>query len=242
MRFASSAVRLALLAAVASPVAAQDAPAVVTKVTADFGYVTTSGNTQLTTLSVAEKATQSRGRLSFEQTFNLVYGEQAGAVNTNFLKAGLRADYKLDELFALFVGAAFDRNRFAGITRRYEEQLGLQLRALAAPQDTIRLEGGASVTQQTNLDGSSQNFPAARLAGTWRHNFTPASYFQQSVEGLPNLKNNEDWRVNSESALVAPISARVGVKLSYVIRYDNLPEPTFKNTDRLFTTGIQITF
>lgn len=242
MRLASPAIRLLLATLVALPVAAQDAPEVVTKVTSDFGYVTTSGNTQVTTLSVAEKATQSRGRLAFEQTFNLVYGEQDGAVNTNFLKAGLRADYKLDQFFALFVGVAFDRNRFAGVARRFEEQLGLQLRALAAPQDTIRLEGGASVTQQRNVDGTEQDFPSARVAGTWRHNFTPASYFQQSVEGLPNLKNNEDWRLNSESALVAPISARIGVKLSYVIRYDNLPEPTFKNTDRLFTSGIQITF
>lgn len=237
--FLRSALTAALLAA---PLAAQDAPAVVTKFTADFGYVTTSGNSQVTTMSVGEKLTQSRGRWALEQTFNLVYGEQEGTVNTNFLKASLRGDYTIDRFFGLFVAGAFDRNTFAGIERRFEEQLGLQLHALSAPRDTLRLEAGAAITQQIAVGGGQQNFPSARAGGVWRHNFSPASYFQQNVEFLPNLKESDDWRVNTESSLVAPISSRIGVKLSYVVRFDNVPEPTFKKTDRLFTTGIQLTF
>ena len=232
----------AALTAVATPLAAQGPPAVVTKFTGDFGYVATSGNTEVTTMSVGEKLTQARGRLRLEQTFSLVYGEQQGSVITNSLRTGLRADYKIGELFAFFAGAAYDRNVFAGIERRFEEQIGLQLRAIAAARDTVNFEGGGSVTQQTAVGGVQTNFPAARMAIGWRHGFTAASYFQQHVEVLPNLKDSEDWRINSESSLIAPISARIGVKVSYVIRYDNLPEVGFSTTDRLFTTGVQLTF
>ncbi len=243
MRLAHTFRRSVLVAAVvAAPLTAQEAPEVVTKFTADFGYVTTSGNTQVTTMSAGEKLTQSRGRWAFEQTFNLVYGEQEGVVNTNFLKASLRADYTIDKFFALFITGAFDRNTFAGIERRFEEQMGLQWRAIAAPRDTVRFEGGAAITQQIAVGGAQQNFPSARAAGSWRHNFTAAAYYQQNVEFLPNLRDTDDWRVNTESSLVAPISARIGMKLSYVVRYDNVPEPTFRTTDRLFTTGIQLTF
>jgi putative salt-induced outer membrane protein len=228
---------------VASVLPAQDeAPAVVTKFTSDFGYVATSGNTAVTTMSVGEKLTQSRNRLTLEQTFALVYGEQDGIVNTNNLRAGLRADYRVDRLFAIFGGAAFDRNTFAGIERRFEEQIGVQYRALAATRDTIRVEGGGSITQQIAVGGGQTNFPSARAAGVWRHHFTPASYFQQNVEYLPNLSTPIDWRINTESSVVAPISARIGVKVSYVIRYDNLPEVGFRTTDRLFTTGVQLTY
>lgn len=226
------------VAAAAAPATAQDA----TKFTADFGYVTTSGNTQVTTLSVGEKFSRTRGHWTLEQAFQLVYGEQQGTVNTNFLATGVTVEYKIDNRFAGFVGGAFDRNRFAGIERRFEEQLGILWRAVMAPQDTVRFEGGASVTQQISVDGEQINFPSARAAGVWRHFFTESSYFRQSVEFLPNLRNQEDWRVNSESSLVAPISSRIGLKLSYTIRFDNVPEPTFATTDRLFTTGIQLTF
>jgi putative salt-induced outer membrane protein len=234
-------IALALLLALASTGGAQ-AAAPVTKITADLGYVSTSGNTQVTTMNLGEKLSHERGRLTIQQGFALVYGKQRDTVNTNSLRANVRGDYKIDQIFALFLGAAFDRNTFAGIERRFEEQLGIAARLHASTRDTIRVEGGASITQQLGTDDVQRNFPAARAAGAWRHVFTPASYFQQNIEFIPNMRDGEDWRLNSESAVVAPISAMIGVKLSYVLRYDNLPEPGFKDMDRLFTTGIQITF
>ena len=65
---------------------------------------------------------------------------------------------------------------------------------------------------------------------------------------LPNLDDSEDLRVSSETAVVAPVSARIGLKFSYVVRYDNLPAlnaagtAPLQKTDRIFSTGIQITF
>jgi len=44
------------------------------------------------------------------------------------------------------------------------------------------------------------------------------------------------------------VSARIGLKFSYVVRYDNLPAlnaagtAPLQKTDRIFSTGIQITF
>jgi len=229
--------------ALAMPAGAQDAaPTVVTKITADLGYVQTSGNTQVTTMNVGEKLTQQRGRLTLQQGFAMVYGKQRGTVITNALRANARGDYKIDKVFALFVGVGFDRDKFAGIERRFEELVGVQARLLGSAKDTVRVEGGGSFTQQIGTDGMQRNFPSARAAGAWRHVFSKSAYFQQNVEYIPNLKETEDWRVNSESSVVAPISARIGLKLSYVVRYDNLPEPTFTDTDKLFTTGIQITF
>jgi putative salt-induced outer membrane protein len=238
---------LLLAAAIATPLAAQDPapvaiPVRVTKITADLGYVSTSGNTQVTTMNVGEKLTHERGRLLFQQGFALVYGKQRDTVNANSIRANGRIDYKIDQTFAFFFGASFDRNTFAGISQRFEEQIGLAARILAAPFDTIRVEGGASITQQLGTDDVQRNFPAARAAFAWRHAFTPGSYFQQNVEFIPNMRDGEDYRLNSESSLVAPISARIGLKLSQVARFDNMPEPGFKDTDLLFTAGLQITF
>lgn len=232
---------LALLLA-APALAAQEADPIVTKITADIGYVAVSGNTQVTTFNIGEKLTQARGRLSLEQSVALVYSQQADSVITNYLRANGRADFKIDRLLALFAGVTFDRNRFAGIERRFEEQLGITARILGTASDTVRIEGGGTFTQQIGTDGLQQNFPSARGALSWRHSFTEAAYFQQNVEYIPNMKETVDWRVNTESAIVAPLSARMSLKISHVIRYDNLPQPGFMDTDRLFTSGLQITF
>jgi putative salt-induced outer membrane protein len=240
--FRSASLALVALALAAPALAAQDPAPVVTKITADFGYVQAAGNSQVTTTSVGQKLTQTRGRLGVEQTFNFVYGEQEGVVNTNFLRVGLRGDYKLGGHFAAFASVAFDRNSFAGIERRFEENLGISWRAIGAPRDTLSVEVGASVTQQRSTAGVVQDFPAGRAAFAYRHLFSPTSYLLQTVEAIPNFKDTEDFRVNTETAVVAPISARIGLKLAYVVRFDHLPEPGFQKTDRIFVTGVQITF
>ncbi len=241
------ALALAVLALLGATTAAAQgapapAPAVTTKITADLGFVDVSGNTEVSTFNVGEKLQQSRGRLALEQGVALVYSTQRDSVITNYLRAHLRGDYKIDKVLAAFTGVAFDRNRFAGIERRFEEVVGLAARVVGTSSDTVRIEGGGSFTQQIGTDGVQQNFPSVRGAMNWRHFFTTATYFTQNFEYVPNMKETEDWRLNSESAIVAPLSARIGLKLSYVVRYDNLPQPGFLSTDRLFTSGLQITF
>ena len=49
-------------------------------------------------------------------------------------------------------------------------------------------------------------------------------------------------RMNSESSLVAAFTSRLALKLTYLVRFDNLPEPGFLDTDRLFTAGIQVKY
>jgi putative salt-induced outer membrane protein YdiY len=48
--------------------------------------------------------------------------------------------------------------------------------------------------------------------------------------------------MNGEANVVAPLSRHLSLKLGYVVRFDNLPEPDIKKTDRFFTSGLQIAF
>ena len=68
------------------------------------------------------------------------------------------------------------------------------------------------------------------------------TYFEERVEYLPNFEKSEDYRVNVEASVVAPLSRHLGLKLGYVVRFDNLPEPNVKKTDRFFTSGLQVNF
>jgi putative salt-induced outer membrane protein len=208
----------------------------------DFGYVATSGNTRVSTVNVAERVVHTRGFWRFEQSLGIVYGEADGAENANLLRAGLGAEYALRPWVALATGALYDRNRFAGIARRTEEYLGLVFRVLQAPKDTLRIETGASLTQQTGVDGVANNFPAARAAAWYKRTLSTNAFFLQTLEAIPNLDVTEDYRLNSESALVAPLSRRMALKLGYVVRFDNLPETGFLSTDRIFTSGLQVSF
>lgn len=210
------------------------------KFTADLGFVSTAGNTEVTNLNAGEKLEWNLAPVTLKEGFAIVYGETDGNTTTSSLRGDLRADYGLSAALAVFGAFALDRNRFAGIARRFEENVGLAFKPIRGERDKLEFEGGVSFTQQRSILEVSDNFTAARAAGMYRHGFTDAAYVQQTVEVLPNLEVGEDLRINTETALVAPLSKRLAIKLSYSIRYDKLPEPGFKKTDRVFTSGLQI--
>lgn len=232
------------LAVAARPVAAQNALPDQLKTSVNVGFVNVAGNTQFTTLSGDERleyiTLDSLWR--FGQSFAAVYGRNEDSTTASSFRLDGRADRTLGSRISAFAGAAWERNRFAGIARRFEEIVGLAYQLLALERDELRLEGGAAFNQQRSISGVSDNFVAARAAGSYKHLFNETAYFLQLAEFLPNLDDGNDLRINTESALVAPLSSAIALKLSYAIRFDNLPEPGFEKTDRLFTSGIQVTF
>ena len=115
-------------------------------------------------------------------------------------------------------------------------------KALLLPWDTLSVDGGGVLTQQQNVDGTSKDFPAGRLAAALKHAFSKSSYFLQLAEYIPDLQSTGEYRFNSESSVVAPLSSHVGIKVGYVIRYNSAPPTGFGPTDRVLTSGIQVSF
>jgi len=239
----------ALLAA--TPAAAQEPapapppavpPAHTVRLALDLGFVNAAGNTDVTTFSFAETFEVKASRWSAQEFASTVYGRSRDSTTAEQIKAGGRLDLKLISVLHAFVGVIYERNRFAGIARRFEEYAGLAVRVIDRPATLWTLEVGSSLNQQRNTLGTDLGFAAGRVATQLRHNFTRATYVEEKAEILPNLDTMDDLRVNSETTVVAPISSRVALKLLYAVKFDNLPELGFDRTDRVFTTAVQIVF
>lgn len=237
-----------LSAPIVRPVNAQAKAPPPSEFNTDLGFVSVSGNTSVTTLSLGEKWIRRIARWEFRQELGAVYGRTDGTETSNLWKASVRGDYGLGAHLALYARTAFDRNKFAGVKSRFAEGLGLVAKVAATDIDQLNVEGGFELTQQDNLDGTSDSFASLRGATSWKHMFTSNAYFFQGIEVLPNLDDGEDYRINSETTIVAPLSSHVAMKASYQVRFDNLPslnaagtEP-LRKSDRILSTGIQVTF
>lgn len=223
-----------------APLTAQAADSL--QLTFDLGYVNTAGNTDVTTLNFGEHLRYRTDAWVLAHFLTAIEGRSQGVETAAQYKTGGRVDRYFTPRFGAYGLGGFERNVFAGIAQRYEEGVGLTAKAVAAPHDQLSVEGGISFIQQRSVARVRETFGAGRGAARYRHGFGGATYFEQGVELLANLQNARDRRVNTESILVAPISKRIALKASYLVRFDNEPEPGFKKSDRVFTTGIQITF
>jgi putative salt-induced outer membrane protein YdiY len=106
------------------------------------------------------------------------------------------------------------------------------------PRHRLTTELGSQFVQQRNLEKVSDDFLAGRAAEFYRYMLKENTYVEEWFEFLPNFETNEDYRMNGEANVVAPLSRHLSLKLGYVVRFDNLPEPDVKKTDRFFTSGL----
>lgn len=229
----------AALCLAATPAPAQSAESL--SLTGDLGIVSTAGNTDLTTINIGEEVRWRRGPLTLGQTFALVYGRSSGETTSALWRGGVRGDYALSDAVAGYLLVGYDRDRFAGIARRFEEGTGVALGLLRRTRDRLEAEVGFSLVQQRSTLGVQNDFASTRGAAAYEHRFTQETYFRQMLEATANLEEASDYRLTSESALVAPLSSRLALRISYVVRFDHQPEPGFRSTDRLLTSGLQFT-
>ena len=212
------------------------------KVTAGLAYLDASGNTDVTSLTVNERLEWTRPRFVWAQSANAINGTTDGEESANLLAIGLRGDWKPHGRLSVYSLVNYDRNRFANIGRRFEEGAGLGYSMIERPRHKLATELGAQFVQQRNLEKVSDSFLAGRAAELYRYTFRENTYFEERVEFLPNLEENKDYRMNGEASLVAPLSKHLSLKLGYVVRFDNFPEPGVKKTDRFLTSGLQVAF
>ncbi len=212
------------------------------KFTGNVGLVNAAGNSTVTTVNTDERVDWVAGVWGVTESFSVIYGKNDSATTASTWTGLLRGDRALGSRFSAYVLGKYDRNTFAGFDRRFEQDLGLAIQALSTPRDSISAEAGFSYTEQHNTDSTENDFPGARAAGTYTHTFSKTAYFKQGVEILPDLKVSQNLRFNTETSLVGSLSAKIALKASYVVHFDNQPEPGFKKSDRLLTTGVQVTF
>lgn len=211
--------------------------------TGDAGYVATSGNSSVQTLNVGYKVTAKVGAWGFDQRFAVVHGKNRGATVTSLWRGSVRGDYTLKAGVTVYDLLSYERNIFAGLDSRVSNVFGVSAVAFDDTTNTLAIEAGLSLTTQRGIapKGRDMDFLGGRLATSYVYRIGPKASFAQLVELLPNFRESEDLRVNSESSVLAPITRQIGLKISYVIRYDGLPETGFMTTDRLFTSGLQVT-
>jgi putative salt-induced outer membrane protein YdiY len=233
------ALALALSAAPARIVCADEPLPPPWKLTADLGYVNTSGNTRVQTLTAGDKLEHHRGRWLLTQDAAAVWGTTDGVENAGRYGVGLRADYALSKRLGLYGLGSWRRNTFAGISRQFDEGGGAVFHALVPNPQQLDLELGLGAAQRRAVTGVEDNFATGRLAALYRYYFQEKAYAEGHGIYLANFKNSDDYEYDLNAALVAPFSTYLAVKLNYNYHYRNLPPIGFGHWDSTFSAGIQ---
>ncbi len=234
----------------AAPLRAQDAPPKPPyEFVADFSLAASQGNQQVTTVALSQRYLYKFATWKLAQNASALRGTANGVRNAELYQAGLRGDYNLTSKLTAYIATAALRNTPAGLNSQFSEGVGLGYQFLDTETDKLQLSAGVGALQRSFVGvDSMQNDFVGSVDGIYRHNFSKVSYFEQTAGFTPNFTNSDAWLFTSKSAMVAPISSRLGIKVAYLVNVNNAPpfKPNsterFKKFDGLLTTGVQFTY
>jgi putative salt-induced outer membrane protein len=246
---------LSLVLMVAPALVAQDPPPPPKppyEFVADFSLAASQGNQEVTTVSLGQRYTYAFPTWKFSQTASALRGSANGVRNAELYQAGVRGDYNLTKKLTAYLNVDGLRNTPAGLNNQFAEGVGLAYQFTDTDTDKLQLSLGLGSLQRSFVGvGARQNDFVGNAAGLYRHLFSKVSYFEQTAGFTPNFTTSDAWLFTTKSAVVAPLSSKIGIKVAYLVNYNNAPPlnvatpiltDRFKKFDGLLTTGVQFTY
>jgi putative salt-induced outer membrane protein len=210
----------------------------------ELSFVDTGGNTDVVSLSAKNllKYTFSE-ELKGAWKLSALYGESEGVKNAERYATELRLDYLLtDQLFSALI-AGWLKDEFAGIESRYYLGPAIGYKFLNGPRHFLVSEVGLNYVKEEYTDGTEKDYPEGRAFGQYQYAFTEKNRFSQSLEFLYDFEDSDNYRVNSETALISALSDYLSLKASYEIKYDNKPVPsTLEETETILSMTLVVNF
>ena len=211
-----------------------------TKLTADLAYIQTDGNTEVTTITGGERVEHKLTNWAFMQEARAVWGETDGIETAGRYDATLRGDYLLTERVSTYLLGLWRRNVFAGISRQFEEGVGLSWHAVTGKKPhVLDLEAGGGLLQRRTTLDTNEEFATARAAILYQYYFTEKAYFEARGAHLLGLEDSDDSQTEARLALLAPLGRSFSVKLGYDFYFRSEPLPGLEDLDTTLSAGLQ---
>lgn len=132
--------------------------------------------------------------------------------------AGYQIDYKFSERLYLWGRFEYEKNREAGIKRRFAESAGLGWRAVAAERVTWDLEAGPALRQTLFIDGE-ENTLAVRGASRFLWQISDSAAFTNDTF----MFWDDAGSVQNTAALTSKLFGALSARLSFNLAWEEEP-------------------
>lgn len=227
-----------IVAAPAGLRAEDAAPAKRWKNSTELSVVSTNGNSKTTTTSGKNTFGYNWDKTSLELIGGGLGSKSKGETTAEKYFASEKVARKITEKNYVFEKFAWDKDRFSGIRNRYDSGVGLGRHLIESAKNDLVAELGGGYVVEERVNARTNSFTSGRAYSKYVHTISDTSKFSQDAEYLHNFDDPDDFRVNTETALIAALSAHFSLKVSYTWKYVGVPPVGFGHSDT--TTSVAL--
>lgn len=229
---------LAMLAALAATTQAQAADKKVWTTSAELGAITTTGNTEGTSITGKLDAKQDLRKWSNQYILSAFFKEdQKTDADGNRVKersaerylVSAKGAYKLtEEHDNLFVLGSYTDDKFGAYTRYTTLAAGYGTRLLNLEQQSLDVEIGPGYYTAKRASNETENGLLARAAAAYKWTLSESATFTQT---LSVEYGDDNTRTIAETALSARINGAMQMKAAFLVQNDSDVPVDKKRTD-----------
>ncbi len=194
----------------------------------EFGYVKTSGNTDIENIVLKAKLENDRPQWFHELRFSGIRTEDSGNTTAkNYLLQGLTR-YKWSQRQYAFASGRYEKDDFAGYDYRIVGVVGIGRKVLKAESYHLDLEVGVGGRQTAFIDKPDSREGIGRLAGNFKWQISETSEFS---EELYSELGGDNTVTNSLSELKVKVIGHLAVKMAVRVTHNTDVPPDTDKTD-----------
>lgn len=209
----------------------------------EAGIAVASGNTKSKNYNVKQSNAYKfdDNTLKFDARYLNAYSNDEESAR--YIFAGLRYERSLNDRFSLFVAQGFESDKFAGYYLRQLTDIGVKYNIIKEEMFYWLAEAGYRYTNEKLNNGSHDYKNSLRAYTELEKKWNPSVSTKYFLEYVPNIKESEDYQINTELSVSAALTSVFSIKTAYLLRYDHLPAVTATTkTDTLLTTALVAKF
>lgn len=235
----------------------------------EFGFISTSGNTDTTAYGLDLNLQKKWGKHVLNFNLDRQYAEDDNIETKNKFLAELGYDYELTERFAFNYLLGYKRDKFSGYDYRLYTGPGVKYKLIKKENHTLSLEGNLLYSQDKiedteftsagetihhpnpdnlvtdsskTIQGSTRDYASFRTKAGYEWQILDNLTFTQDLSYRAEVDDTQNYFVFSKTALISKISDIFSLGLSYKYDYANTPPQGKENADKTFSASLIIDY
>jgi putative salt-induced outer membrane protein len=206
---------------------------------ATLGYLSTSGNTENSTLNTGLRIEYSTGDWVHSARANAVNATEDNMTTAEAYELGAKSELSFGEYDFIFARANWRKDRFSGYDTQFSQSIGYGRRLIETDAHQLNAEIGGGARQSDLVDGTSTNEFIVRGGIDYRWKISENAEFRQdiSVES-----GDENTYLESVSAVSAQLLGNLALVFSYTIKNNSDVPLGRENRDTYIAASLEYLF
>lgn len=214
---------------------------------AEFGFISTSGNTDTTSYNLDLEMKKGWNKHKFIFSFDGQYADDNDVQTKNKFLGELEYDYEFTDRFAFDYLIGYKQDKFSGYTYQAYTGPGAKYKLIKEEKHDLSLEGNILYSQDELEDTllyakTTRDYTSLRAKATYQWQILDNLSFEQELSYRMEVEKNQNYFVFSKTALISKISDVFSLGLNYKVDYVNTPPSGIEHSDKTFGASLIIDY